>query len=116
MAILAPLILWLMLRLWVVRSVEIDRAARTIRVREKRKFHRANEELIPFEEVGALGFYGNNWGSLVVTKTNASMRILLVLPWAAATRARVRELRDKLTEILDVPFNVADDVKKRWEL
>jgi len=116
MAILAPLILGLMLRLWVVRSVEIDRAARTVVVREKRKFHRANDEIIPFDEVGALSFFGNNWGSLVVTRKNAAMRVVLVVPWAAVTRARVRELRDKLTEILGVPFNVADDVKKRWEL
>jgi hypothetical protein len=116
MALVSPFIFWVMLRLWVSRSVEIDRAARSVRVRVQRKFHRPTDETFAFDDVVELSFYGpKNWGWLSAV-TRSGPKLLLAVPWAASTRAALRELSAKLIEILGVPFNVSDDVRRRCEL
>jgi hypothetical protein len=116
MAIIAPLVLWVLLRLWVSRRVEVDRAARTLRVRVKRKLRRAVEDSFSLDDLTELTLFGYNWGQLVVMTKQRGARQLIVLPNAASTRTSMGELIEKLSAALGVPFNAADPVKKAWRL
>jgi hypothetical protein len=115
-AILSPLFFWLFLTMWVSRTLVVDRAARTVRLRQRRKLHQPTDETFAFEEVSGVGVFGYNWAQLSL-KTARGSRILLLFPYSAEMRLQLIGLTDKLTASLGVPLIVDDDrTRQRWQL
>jgi hypothetical protein len=99
------------MQLWVTRRLEIDRAARTVRLIVKPKFRRASDESFAFEEVRELVARGVSWARLYLVTARGS-RLFLVIPYSASWQKQLIEITGKLGEILGVAFK--PQLPEKW--
>jgi hypothetical protein len=112
MTLFSLLACWIFWRLWVSRRVAIDRGARTLRLQVRPKLRAPVDETFDWGEVTGLSAAGNNWATLMMNTKRGAFALLL-LPRGGT---QLREVVDKLTQILNVPFNASEQFKKRWNL
>lgn len=88
-SLLMPPMAWFFLKAWVRREIEVDRAARTIRVRRTPKIGQSTDETIPFGDVRGLRVTGVRWARIVVDSVGGPVELLVV----PRTRGYVPQVR-----------------------
>jgi hypothetical protein len=106
---------WLLFRFWVRRRIEIDRVAKTVRLRTKRKLHPGTDESFVFSDIQGVSVLGVNWANLRL-ETTRGPRQLAFLGANRELKAQLEELMKKLPETFGVPLTVSPALAKSWKL
>lgn len=98
-SVVMPFIAWMSLRLWVTRDVEIDRVARTVRIRYARPWSKTDDSL-SFGEIVAVNTFGAQWRTLSLEDTGGRRWVLLFVPRSEPYGSQLEGLATQLRNLV----------------
>jgi hypothetical protein len=112
-AVICPLMAALFMRMWVVRRIEVDRQARSLRVTMKPRLGSDTRVDLPFSDVTNIRATGTSKAFLGLATRDAYVP-LFVIPRAAMSQTRMKEILDKLTGAIGAPLDASGPFRTMW--